>query len=881
MNSLSHDEKSHELLQGVFDASLSSISVLRAVRNEHGELIDLEWVLANRVAVERAKQTSLAAKRISEVYPQTVGRWFERYLQILETGVPGEFEDQLIVHGKPEWFHVSAQKFGEDELIVTATEVTERRQAQEEMLGLQRELAERATDRFRRLFDTIDQGLIIGQVVRDELGQVADYRYLEMNPALERMGGLTKEHMVGRLASEVRPEEFRERLAKLDEVLRIGGTVQFEYWSRSTQRWYDAKLSPFGGDQVAILYEDITERKLREALVSESEGKFRALVEPFAQTTWETDADGMVVGDSPSWRAYTGQTLGEWLREGWANAVHPDDRDFALRQWREAVLKCTPVNAEFRIRGPNGEWCWTNMRATPLRDDQGKVLKWVGMNIDITERRLAQQQREESNQKLNRILESIQDDFYVLNRDWVFVFCSRSFTSKIGKQPEDFVGNNIWEMFPKHVGTEIEENFRAAMEKREVRRFEMPGRYTNAWYRMTAFPSEEGITVLGTDITDRKRAEEALHRSERRLQRVLETEAVGVIFFNSEGAIIQANDVFLHMTGYTREQIDQQELNWHTLTPPEFMAASNAQMARFARTGRVGPYEKQYIMADGSRRWMLFAGRDVGDGTIAEYCIDVTDRKRAEEALHALNDTLEQRVQAKTGEVRRLTSDLIKVTQRERQRISHVLHDDLQQRLHAIRVQLSFLRDALDRQSGTSETEVALIEKELDEMLKITRDLSIDLSPPILRQEGLTQAIQWLASRMRQQYRLPIEVEAKESFALADEDLHVLLFNCVHELLFNVAKHAEASRAVVKLQRLNSDLQIEVSDDGKGFSTHTLRERDHAESGRSLTLGLPTVRYQVSLFGGSMEIKTKPGEGTRVVLTVPLAEREANGVKGG
>ncbi len=126
---------------------------------------------------------------------------------------------------------------------------------------------------------------------------------------------------------------------------------------------------------------------------------------------------------------------------------------------------------------------------------------------DITIRRWAEKGLEQSNKKLSEVLDSIQDDFYVLDRDWKFVYASKQFTGRIGKAPKDFIGNCIWEMFPKHVGTALEKNFRATMETREIRRFEIGGKYTNAWYSMTCFPSAEGITVLGTDITERKRME--------------------------------------------------------------------------------------------------------------------------------------------------------------------------------------------------------------------------------------------------------------------------------------------------------------------------------------------------------------------------------------
>jgi PAS domain S-box-containing protein len=131
---------------------------------------------------------------------------------------------------------------------------------------------------------------------------------------------------------------------------------------------------------------------------------------------------------------------------------------------------------------------------------------------DIRGRQRAAEELARSHLRLTQMLDSIQDDFYVLDRNWVFLFASRRFTSRIGKEPQDFVGRSIWNMFPRHLGTVLEDNFRAAMEKREIRRFEIGGQYTDAWYSIAAFPSPEGLTVLGTDISERKKAELELKR---------------------------------------------------------------------------------------------------------------------------------------------------------------------------------------------------------------------------------------------------------------------------------------------------------------------------------------------------------------------------------
>ena len=141
----------------------------------------------------------------------------------------------------------------------------------------------------------------------------------------------------------------------------------------------------------------------------------------------------------------------------------------------------------------------------------------IGTNITV--RKKAETELERANQKINEILNSIQDDFYVLDHNWKFVYVSEVFSSKINKTPEDFVGQNIWNMFPKHIGTTLEENFRAALSNRVIKRFEIGGKYTDAWYRMNVFPSAEGITIIGTDITEIKKTENELEKTLEELKR--------------------------------------------------------------------------------------------------------------------------------------------------------------------------------------------------------------------------------------------------------------------------------------------------------------------------------------------------------------------------
>ena len=122
------------------------------------------------------------------------------------------------------------------------------------------------------------------------------------------------------------------------------------------------------------------------------------------------------------------------------------------------------------------------------------------------------------------------------------------------------------------------------------------------------------ILLVLEDVTERKEFEEALLSSGQRLRRVIDTEAVGVLFYDAGGTIVDANSEFLRMSGFKRADIDSGSLTWQKLTPPEYLEVTGEQWDRLRETGRLGPYEKECLRKDGSRCWMMIAGASLGDG---------------------------------------------------------------------------------------------------------------------------------------------------------------------------------------------------------------------------------------------------------------------------
>lgn len=168
--------------------------------------------------------------------------------------------------------------------------------------------------------------------------------------------------------------------------------------------WFRLSYSPLRNDteEIAGVLVMVLETSERVRTLRDSEARLSLLVGTWAQAVWETNAEGVVVADSPSWRAHTGQTVEEWLGYGWLDAIHPDDRAFAERQWREALGGRRLVDAELRLRTPGGGWRWTNVRAAPVLDANGRIDKWVGMNIDIDARKRAEEALRES-ERLRRV----------------------------------------------------------------------------------------------------------------------------------------------------------------------------------------------------------------------------------------------------------------------------------------------------------------------------------------------------------------------------------------------------------------------------------------------------------------------------------------------
>ncbi|HEX9950496.1 MAG TPA: sensor histidine kinase [Rubricoccaceae bacterium] len=255
--------------------------------------------------------------------------------------------------------------------------------------------------------------------------------------------------------------------------------------------------------------------------------------------------------------------------------------------------------------------------------------------------------------------------------------------------------------------------------------------------------------------------------------------------------------------------------------------------------------------------------------SVADVTERVLDREaldRAHREVEKTNRNLERRVDSRTRQVRVLASKLAVAEQEERRRLALVLHDDLQQHLFGA----TFTLELLAREdSSVARTELLdRTRRALNDGITMARSLAAELSPSVLDADGLGDVLRWLAERKRNLYGLDVEVEGDAT--VADRPVRLLLYNVVREALFNVAKHAGTERARVVLEESDGRIVVRVEDEGAGFDPATL-----AAGGDTDGFGLPSVRERIEAIGGSLDVTSAAGKGTRITLTVPLPQEPA------
>jgi len=359
------------------------------------------------------------------------------------------------------------------------------------------------------------------------------------------------------------------------------------------------------------------------------------------------------------------------------------------------------------------------------------------------------------------------------------------------------------------------------------------------------------------DITRRQQAEQALRESEEEFKALFNGSSEAIMLLNTNGVVVKANAAMCTRFGIALQNFVGR--NPFDSLPPVLARSRRAHFHQTLKTGKSRHFEDERdgrVMETHMYPTKGPSGKVTG---IAVLVRDITSLKQVEKTLRKSRDELEVKVRERTVRLRALATELTKVEQKERRRIAHILHEDLQQRLVAMQYRIGNLKEAV--QIGPASQTADRLLEDLTEAIQLTRNLTVRLSPPILFELGLIAALDWLADDMQSQFGLVISIKGPRAVTLASDEMRAFAFEAVRELLMNANKHSGIKAAELRIKTSGKHrITIEVRDKGRGMA--------ESQSGEG-KFGLFSIRERAQALGGNLGVTSHPGKGTCAALTLP------------
>lgn len=706
--------------------------------------------------------------------------------------------------------------------------------------------------------------------------------YQFTNKRYEEWFGHSREEVQGKHLQEILGVGAYEKiLLHVEEVLR-GKKVSFATWvdykgagQRYVQINYIPHLDVRGVVRGFLAFiVDLTERKRAEEALLESENLNRAILSSLDTHVAVLDRQGKIISVNSVWNDFArdnGVTCEDRVGRGLnylevcRKAAHAGDQG-ALRALAGIKAVCEGSSEYFRLEYPchsPAKQRWFLMLVTPLKRSEGGA---VVTHNDITERKQAEEALRDSKEQFQRLVETTNAIAWEADVDtWCFTYVSPQVTRLLGYETAECYETDFWvrHLHPEDRQFAIdfcnESSKHLSEYEFEYRMIAANGQ--SVWLRdlVSVVRGKDGRKALRgylIDITDRKKAEASLRDSEERLRNLLENIPDHVLIVDQLGKIGYINHT---APGFSREQVLGKHLS--TFLQPESGAHAEQCLEKVFKSGTTCNLEASDVNL---RSYRIRYVPVIQDGAVASVLVvgtDITEQKRTEKSR------------------RHLAERLAFAREDERRSLARQLHDEACQDLSAASIYLEQLGLKLNR-SLPEDVSLSDDLSKVKNLIQLThetlRQTARALHPSILEHYGLVTALRSFTqelSMLTHRSRVVFEMDVAPDFPRFDRMVETSAYRIVQEAITNAFKHAQARLISIKLALEGRNATILVQDDGRGI--------DYAAATAGHGIGLAAIRERAELIGAKIEISTKVDRGTRLTLSIPVAETHGMGARPG
>jgi len=681
------------------------------------------------------------------------------------------------------------------------------------------------------------------------------------------------------LPEDLPPTEARNRamIERGDEYL-----AQYRVLGKNDEvRWLEARgqrqVNKAGHVSAIGVAMDITDRKRAEAALRESEERFRALFEnmqdgcAYCRMVYDDlgqPLDFVYLAVNPAFYRLTGLegAVGKRITE-----VLPNVRELfpkVIETYGRVARSGLPERFEIAFT-PMASWLAISAYC-PSPDH------FVAMFDDITERKRAEDALVTSEKQLKAFLENSALIAWLKDEECRVVLLSENFQRRFGVRLEDAIGKTDFDLFPRAAAEVYRQSDLAALAAEAPTEYlesaPKPDGEASHWL-INKFTYRDSmgrryVGGMGVDITARVAAEEALRKSEARLQRYYDSKLLGLFHWNMNGQVVEANDKFLEMIGYERDDLAAGQIDWKKLIPPELADVHQHCLTELMATGaNSAPFEKEYIRKDGSRLPILFAAAML-DETRTEgvaFVVDITERKKAQEALAVAKAEAERANIAKSKFLAAASHDLRQPLQ------------SLTALLRAIEIQ-SANKQNTDRAMKKAQDAVRSLNGLLNGILDIAR-LDAGVVEPVKTSVDVGELLMRLAEEYHTRAAAKGLALRFTPCALRAHTDATLLERMIRNLIENALRYTSVGGILIGVRRRGATARLDIIDTGIGvpadkqgeiFEEFHQLNNPGRDSSRGLGLGLAIVSRLAKLLEVEVQMRSNVGRGSRFSLFLPL-----------